>query len=390
MKNIVLILVVFFVLIGCAPKEVVIDRKPVQTKKDELVLIQNESNQNSMYQRVKEDVIIEDEGINKIAILYPSRIVGKYAKSTISTISAFLIYKDSPFTIETFDTYDENPENILEQLDLLKENGFTKVIAMFTSNGFNTLNLDNDSSFANFYFPLINKSEVKTNKSNFIFGGISYDDQLQLLETLSGNRNTMFYVKSYLGNKLKDSYQQIFSNPGIIKEIERANNRYKYIMKDERIVGNTIIVNTPIVKTSIILSQLTAFEVDPLKVLSTQLNYNPLLIKLTQERDRKNFFVVSSIENVDSFLEEYTKLLGGDVTYNWVDYSSLVGANYLLFSQYKQEEKSNDFIVMEDKDEDGKELKQEIIQTKIIENQADYKSTLYGTTPYGFSKMELN
>ncbi len=398
MKNIILILLAFFVLIGCAPKEVVIDRKQVKTEKEELVLIQNESNPGSLfYQRKKEKVIIEDDSINKIAILYPSRIVGKYAKSTISTISAFLIYNDKPFVIETFDTYDENPENILEQVNLLKENGFTKVIAMFTSNGFNTLNLDSDSSFANFYFPLINKSEVKTYKSNFIFGGISYDDQLQILETLSTNRNTMFYVKSYLGNKLKESYEQIFSNPGIIKEIERANNRYKYIMEDERIVGNTIIVNTPIVKTSIILSQLTAFEVNPLKVLSTQLNYNPLLIKLTQERDRENFFVVSSIEEVDSFLEEYTKLLGGDVTYNWVDYSSLVGANYLLFSQYaqdKQEEKANNFIIMKEKDENGKELikdrNEEIVKTKIIENQADYKPTLYGTTPYGFSKMELN
>ncbi|WP_421716297.1 hypothetical protein [Arcobacter arenosus] len=390
MKNIILILVAFFVFIGCAPKEVVIDKKPVQTKKEEFVLIQNESNQNSMYQRVKENTIVEDNGINKIAILYPSRIVGKYAKSTISTISAFLIYNDKPFVIETFDTYDENPENILEQLNFLKEGGFSKVIAMFTSNGFNTLNLDSDSSFANFYFPLINKSEVKTQKSNFIFGGISYEEQLQVLETLSSNRNTMFYVKSYLGNKLKESYEQIFSNPGIIKEIERANNRYKYIMEDERIVENTIIVNTPIVKTSIILSQLTAFEVNPVKVLSTQLNYNPLLIKLTQERDRENFFVVSSIENVDSFLEEYTKLLGGDVTYNWVDYSSLVGANYLLYSQNKQEEKSNSFIIMEEKNENDKELKKEIIKTKVIENQADYKSTLYGTTPYGFSKMELN
>ncbi len=390
MKNIILIIVAFFVFIGCAPKEVVIDKKPVQTKKEEFVLIQNESNQNSMYQRVKENTIVEDNGINKIAILYPSRIVGKYAKSTISTISAFLIYNDKPFVIETFDTYDENPENILEQLNFLKEGGFSKVIAMFTSNGFNTLNLDSDSSFANFYFPLINKSEVKTQKSNFIFGGISYEEQLQVLETLSSNRNTMFYVKSYLGNKLKESYEQIFSNPGIIKEIERANNRYKYIMEDERIVGNTIIVNTPIVKTSIILSQLTAFEVNPIKVLSTQLNYNPLLIKLTQERDRENFFVVSSIENVDSFLEEYTKLLGGDVTYNWVDYSSLVGANYLLYSQNKEEEKSNSFIIMEEKNENDKELKKEIIKTKVIENQADYKSTLYGTTPYGFSKMELN
>ncbi len=63
-------------------------------------------------------------------------------------------------------------------------------------------------------------------------------------------------------------------------------------MKDNRILGSTIILNTPIVKSSIILSQITAFEVEPAKVLSTQLNYNPLLVKLTQEKIEKTFMLL--------------------------------------------------------------------------------------------------
>ena len=190
---------------------------------------------------------------------------------------------------------------------------------------------------------------------------------MKLLESFSNQKNTMFYVKSYLGDKLRQIYQQSFLNVGVIKEIQRANNRYKYIMNDGRIKGSTVILNTPIVKSSIILSQLTAYDIYPYKILSTQLNYDPLLVKLTQERDRDNLFVVSSIGKVDDFIEDYTKLLGSNVTYEWVDYSALLGVNYFI-----------------------NENRSEVINTKIIENQADYQQRLFKGTIYGFEEVFSN
>ncbi|QDF28437.1 hypothetical protein [Halarcobacter anaerophilus] len=367
MKNLILIITACFMLIGCATKKDY--TLPKSTVEKEKRAEEFKKPQDTLFEDniVEEPVIENEEELNKIAIIYPSAKVGRYAKSTISTISAYLIYTDSPFHLEAFDSYDENPDNILRELELLKEKGFTKVIAMFTQIGFNTLNSLNNFENIKFYFPLINKEEVTTFNDNFIFGGISYKKQLELLQTLSSNKNTMFYVKSYLGNKLRDIYKQTFVNSGVIKEIARTNNRYKYIMKDNRILGSTIILNTPIVKSSIILSQITAFEVEPAKVLSTQLNYNPLLVKLTQEKDRENFYVVSSIEDVNSFIEDYTKLLGSDIAYEWVDYSALVGANYLI-----------------------NENSLELIKTGIFENQADYKQTLYKSTSYGFEKVLQN
>lgn len=367
MKNILIITVSFFLFIGCTPKqEIVISKdkveKPSKPVIEEILVTEPEPEP-----VVLEETVIEDDGLNKVAVIYPSKIVGKYAKSTISTISAFLIFNDKKFQIEAFDTYDEDPENIMRELSSLNEKGFTKVIAMFTQNGFNILNSIQEAKLARFYFPLIHKSEVVTENKNFIFGGISYKDQLDLLQTLSNGRNTMFYVKSYRGNKLKEAYINSFLNPGLIKEIERKQNNYKTIMKDQRMIGNTILLNTPIVKSSILLSQITAFEINPNKILSTQLNYNPLLIKLTQDRDREKFYIVNSISEVDSFIEEYTKILGSDIIYNWVDYSSLVGANFLL-----------------------NENESEIINTKIIENQADYVPTLYKSTSYGFEKVLPN
>lgn len=366
MKNLLLIFTAFLIFIGCAPKKEVVST--VNVKKEKVAKVEEEQSQFQLKDEVliNYDIKMEDD-TKRIAIIYPSSKVGRYANTTISTISAFLIYNNDKFQLEAFDTNDENPRNIQEQLNLLKEKNFTKVIAMFTKSGFDVLNSFNNIDEIKFYFPLINKSEVITYNKNFIFGGISYEEQLSLLQTLSSQKNTMFYVKSYLGSKLRSIYEKTFVNPGVIKEIERTNNRYKYIMDDDRIMGDTIILNTPIVKSSIILSQLTAFEVVPEKVLSTQLNYNPLLIKLTQPKDRENFYVVSSINEVDNFVEDYTKLLGSNVAYEWVDYSALVGANYLI------------------NDNDS-----ELIKTQVIENQADYEQILYKSTVYGFEKVLTN
>ncbi len=369
MKNLLLVLISFFIFIGCGPKEVVIPKDTGVKPKDPIVKPEPTVVEPEIEPIVvePEPIIIEDDGLNRIAVIYPSKIVGKYAKSTLSTISAFLIYSDKKFEIETFDTYNEDVESILNQVNLLNEKGFTKVIAMFTQNGFETLNTIEETKQARFYFPLINKSEVYTENPNFIFGGISYSKQLDLLQNFSNDRNTMFYIKSFLGNKLREKYENSFMNPGIIKEIERKTNRFKHLMEDKRMIGNTIILNTPIVKSSIIMSQLTAYEVYPSKILSTQLNYNPLLVKLTQPRDRENFFVANSIDEVDGFIEDYSRLLGANITYNWVDYSSLVGVNYLL----------ND-------------NESEYIRTQVIDNQVEYEPSLYQGTAYGFQKLLMN
>ncbi len=366
MKNISLILVLTFVFLGCSPKTVkvvvpvnpqIIITEPVIIKSEPIVI---ETEPEPEVEIVK----VDEEDFNKIAVIYPSRIVGKYAKSTMSTISAFLIYNKKEFEIETFDTYDEKPESIINKINILNEKGYKNIIALFTKNGFNTLNSVEEAKNSKYYFPLINKNEIVTENENFIFGGISYKEQINLLRTLSTGKNSMFYVKSYLGNKLKNNYINSFEDTGVIKEIKRKNNKYKYIMNDKNLIESTVLLNTPIIKSSIILSQLTAYEINPKKVLSTQLNFNPLLLKLTQNRDRKNFYVVNSIAEVNSFIEDYTKLLGADIRYNWVDYSSLVGINYLL-----------------------NENESFLIETQIIDNQVNYEPTLYKSTSYGFKKV---
>jgi len=365
LKNLLLVVGSFFILVACSPKQE-IERSSQST-------IINENIPKVGSEPIK-TISIENE-FNKLAVIYPSKVVSKYAISTVNTITAYLIHKNKAFEIETFDTYDESSQSILKQIEGIKERGYSEVIALFTQEGFNILNSNNIRGL-NIYFPLINKKEVRTTNDKFIFGGISYGNQIQLLKSFSSNETIMFYIESYMGDKLKSYTQNIFKNDLIIKKIKRYKNRYKYIMNDKRIHGSSILLNTPIIKSSIIMSQITAYEIEPAIILSTQLNYNPLLIKLTQAKDRTNFFVTNSIGKIDDSLVDTITELGGDVIYNWVDYSSLIGADYLL---YKKENTTFDISSTTNQKDMVK-----LINSKIENNQVIYTPILYKSTSYGF------
>ena len=108
-----------------------------------------------------------------------------------------------------------------------------------------------------------------------------------------------------------------------------------------------------------------AYETTPKVILSTQLNFNPKIIALTQEKDRSNFVVASSIDKVDDKLIDTIKMYGGDIEYNWVDYSTLVGVHYLFESN-----KSNG------------------MNTMIEDNRVVYEPKLYKTTRFGFLEIK--
>lgn len=124
-------------------------------------------------------------------------------------------------------------------------------------------------------------------------------------------------------------------------------------------------MNTDIVKTSLLLSQLTAYSIRPSVVMSTQNNYDPKLITLTQEKDRDNFVVANSIDDVSDDLFDEIDTFGGNIKYEWVDYSVLVGINYLYDSN-----SSN------------------LIRTQIVDNKVVYEPRLFKSTDAGFLEIK--
>ena len=300
----------------------------------------------------------------KVVFLYPSNLVSKYAKSSIGTVSGYLSFQNSDYELIVIDTENENSAKIAAAFQQVREENIKNVIALFTPNSVGTLNSVVTSDLK-VYLPLIEKKDASSNNSSLIFGSISYDDQIRKLSSYSSGNDIMFYQDSNLGSKLKRSYESVVSDARFKREINRSENNFKGIVTGSGIGGSTLFLNTDIVKTSMILSQLRAYDVTPKVVLSTQLNYDPLLMTLTQEQDREQLILANSIDVVDKELKDHIATFGGDIQYEWVDYSTLVGINYLYYGK-----NSN------------------LVPTKIDNNQALYNPRLFKCTEYGFSEIK--
>ena len=300
----------------------------------------------------------------KVAFLYPSNLVSKYAKSSINTISGYLSHQNSDYELVVIDTENESASRINSAFQEVKNANITNVIALFTPNAVWTLN-NVVSSNLKVYLPLIEKKEVSSTNSSLIFGSISYDDQVKKLISYSSDNNVMFYQDSYLGSKLKKSYESVVSNVRLKKEIKKNENNFKGIVTGSGLANSTLFLNTDIVKSSLILSQLRSYDVYPKVVLSTQLSYDPLLMTLTQDKDRDRLIVANSIDVVDKELRDEIATAGGNIVYEWVDYSTLVGINYLYYGKNSS-----------------------LVPTKIENNQAIYNPRLFRCTEFGFSEIK--
>ncbi|MDD2894676.1 MAG: hypothetical protein PHG81_01535 [Aliarcobacter sp.] len=300
----------------------------------------------------------------KVAFLYPSSLVSKYAKSSIGTVSGYLSHQNSDYELMVIDTESESSASISSAFEKVRNANIKNVIALFTPSSIGTLNsvVSNDLKV---YLPLIEKRDVSSNSDSLIFGSISYEDQIRKLTDYSSSNNVMFYQDSYLGSKLKRSYDSLVSDVRYRKEISKNENKFKGIVTGSGLSNSTLFLNTDIVKTSMILSQLRAYDVYPKVVLSTQLNYDPLLMTLTQNQDREKLIVANSIDVVDKELRDEISTFGGNIQYEWVDYSTLVGINYLYYGKNSS-----------------------LVPTKIEDNQAIYNPKLFSCTEFGFLEIK--
>ena len=397
MKQIVALIVLIFLFFGCTPKQTielkipqkkdapiveVIKEKKTPVIEDTISIIEelkpidikeidvNEIREENIAPDFKENITLEDLKIDmgdvktKIAFIYPSSLVEKYAKSSLDTISGYLSYQKANYDLTVIDTTNESYESINTALFQASQEGITKVIGLFTPGAVSHLDkLVPDNMKV--YLPLIEKKESLTNNKNLIFGSISYEQQIQKLNTYSSGNNAMFYQSSYIGNKLKRAFDSAFIETRVRKEISKNENNFKNIVNDYRLNNSILFLNTDIVKTSLLLSQLRAYDIYPKVILSTQINYDPMLMLLTQEKDREKLIVANSIDTINKELKDEIITFGGNINYEWVDYSTLVGINYLYYGNNSS-----------------------LIQTKIIDNEAVYNPKLYKSTDAGFLEIK--
>lgn len=286
-----------------------------------------------------------------IAMLLPYKIIGKYAMSTTNAVMAYLMAKNQHFELKTYKIESENQDEIQNALRLIEKDGFSYVIAPLTQDGEKIVASINPK--INIYFPTINKRDSSSDSESLFYGGIDYKAQSDMLIKKAVSPLVIFYDKSALGktlalleenefkytevprNNTPSSYSQ---QPQRVldesKEVIRysipptTTNLKHYLDKNEKIQKASFFINTPIIKTGMIMSQLTLYDANATNILSTQINYDPLLLSMTQYNDRKDMIIANSITKDKSMFIEANSLLGNDIVYDWINYTTTVGIDY--------------------------------------------------------------
>lgn len=294
----------------------------------------------------------------RIALLLPYNKIGRYAGSTMNASFAYLMAKNRPFELKSYKIEYESREEIYKALKKIEDDGFYYVIAPLTQMGSDVISTINTD--LNIYFPTINKKDANTTSSNLYFGGIDYRAQSDLLLNEAESPLVIFHDKSVIAQKLSD-YQEIeFKNKKFIdvnstqkndtviethaeaqtidhnrtvvkfSVAKQRTNLEKQLKENEEINQGSFIVNTPIIKSGMIISQLTLYDTNATNILSTQTNYNPLILSMTQYQDRKNMVIANSITHNKDVLIETNSLLGNDIVYDWINYTTTIGIDYFF------------------------------------------------------------
>lgn len=268
----------------------------------------------------------------KIALLLPYKKIGKYAASTTNASFAYLMTKGYPFMLRSYKVESEESEDLELVLEQIKADGFEYIIAPLTKKGADNIIAINPT--LNIYFPTINKKNVNTSSPFLSFGAIDYTKQSDLLLQEAVSPLVIFSDNSSTGKKLANHQKEEFLNPFNNRVVitnylsRKTTNLESYLKEKIGIVDGSFFLNTPIIKSGMILSQLTLYDVHPKHILSTQINYDPLLLSMTQYIDRKNMLVANSITKNNNILIETNSLLGNDIVYDWINYTTTIGVDY--------------------------------------------------------------
>ncbi len=271
---------------------------------------------------------LRSDTLVRVALLIPQKSIRKYAITTVNTTLAYLMNKQNSFELKVYNTIHEDSDSIKTQMDEIKRDGFIYVIAPVTNRGVKFVIENADGLLV--YIPTIHKGRViNSDSKNIFFGGIDYKKQIDELLKYANNRVAYFGDGSELSNYLNKIVEE--KTPKIVyKKIFKSSkiNFKRVFRRNKKLQNSSIFLNTPLVKSSLIASQLRYYSIRPYALLSTQINYNPMLLSLTQFPDRKDLYLANSIGRSEVSLQEYNSLLGHDITYDWVNYSTAVGMDY--------------------------------------------------------------
>ena len=270
----------------------------------------------------------DDSTMIKIAVLVPQKTIKKYAITSVNSVISYLLYKNYYFDLKVFNSGDEKEESIAKALSDIQAGGYHYIIAPVTSEGANIIASRVTDTLV--FIPTLHSSNVRNSGANIIFGGIDYDQQIALLAGKANERVGTFEDGSSLSYQLNALVKKNSNRVVYEKRVESPKANFKQMFKGNGSLNNaSLYLNTQLVTSSLIASQLRSNDIHPYTLLSTQVNYNPLLLTLTQYEDRDQMYIANSIQKAPAALEEINTMFGHDIVYDWVNYSTSIGADYL-------------------------------------------------------------
>ena len=302
----------------------------------------------------------------KIAVLIPQKTIKKYAITSVNSVMSYLLYKNYSFDLNVFNSGDEKEESIKKALSDIQAGGYHYIIAPVTAEGATIIATNVRDTMV--FIPTLHRNSVAVAGDNIVFGGIDYDQQVTLLSPYANERVGTFEDGSTLSFQLnalvKKNSERVFYE----KRVESSKANFKGMFKGNTSLNSaSFYLNTPLVTSSLIASQLRANSIYPHALLSTQINYNPLLLTLTQYEDRDNMFIANSIQRTPAKLEEINTLFGHDIVYDWVNYATSIGADLLATHFFGNQTQ--------------RVFKEQLINNQIVYNTRIVKPDRYSFTP---------
>ncbi|MDR1555113.1 MAG: hypothetical protein LBS39_03690 [Campylobacteraceae bacterium] len=303
----------------------------------------------------------------KIAVLVPQKTIKSHAIASVNAATAYLLKQSNNFELEVFNSGDESKEALIEKISEIRKSGYSYVIAPITQDGAQILFENSDGLYI--FIPTLHKSFFENVPNNIFFGGIDYNAQITELSNFSNGYAVAISDNTKLGLILS---QMIKDQDKVLVEetvFSSVKDDFKnYFNKNKNLNGSSIYLNTLPPMTSLLASQLRIHKYAPFVLLSTQANYQPALLVLSQYEDRQNLYLANSIGKIDAELNSINSFFGNNLAYEYVNYAVSIGVEYFSERFFNQ---NIERLFDEDIGEDG----QVIYGTKI------YKTSKYGFLP---------
>ncbi|HEC1749625.1 TPA: hypothetical protein R1710_000689 [Campylobacter lari] len=306
----------------------------------------------------------------KLAIIIPEQTIKSYSNTIINSSIAYLLRQRAQIKVKVFLIGTEDESKIAKALKQAQEEKFNYIIAGFTDKGVKNLLKENLDFNVKVFIPTAHKRNFDTQNENVYFGSIDYQKQIQKLLEYSNGKNIIFSDGTPLANRLDENVLNTGNGSEKIYTINSSKFDFRSILNQNRsFQDSSIILNTSLIKTALISSQIRTYGIEPFVLLSTQINYNPILLSLTQINDRKKLLLANSISNEDQTLSYLNELFSQNINYNWIAYATSVGLDY-FYTQFL------------DKDS------QRIFDESLNDNQFDYKVKVIRSQGLGFTPLQ--